>query len=80
MAKISTINGEGDITLGKEYAGKRVLIDEIEPGVWMIKSGSFIPDNEHWLHEPDTKKKIDEAIEWAKNNPPTESDLLEEIQ
>ena len=32
MASIKTIGASGQITLGKEYSGKTVLVDEIEPG------------------------------------------------
>jgi len=69
MAFIKTIDASGQITLGKEYSGKTVLVDEIEPGVWMVKVGAFIPDNERWLNEPVAKAKLDEAIAWAEANP-----------
>ena len=36
-------------------------VDEIEPGVWIVKVGAFIPDSERWLHEPAEKAKLDEA-------------------
>jgi len=49
MATIKTIGSSGQITLGKEYAGRHVVVDQIEPGVWMIKLGQFIPDNECWF-------------------------------
>lgn len=79
MACIKTIGSSGQITLGKEYSGKTVLVDEIEPGVWMVKVGVFIPDSERWLHEPGNKTKLDEAIAWAEANP-ARSDNLAEIE
>lgn len=79
MASIKTIGASGQITLGKEYSGKTVLVDEIEPGVWMVKVGAFIPDSERWLHEPADKAKLDEAIAWAEANPAS-SDNLAEIE
>lgn len=69
MSMIKTIGSSGQITLGKEYSGRTVLVDEIEPGVWMVKVGAFIPDNERWLHEPENKAKLDAAIAWAEANP-----------
>jgi hypothetical protein len=62
MSVIKTIGANGQISLGKEYAGKSVLVDEIEPGVRIVKIGQFIPDSERWLHEPEAKAKLDEAI------------------
>ncbi|MGH8610437.1 MAG: DUF2080 family transposase-associated protein, partial [Gammaproteobacteria bacterium] len=33
MAVVKTVGNSGQISLGKEYAGRTVLMDEIEPGV-----------------------------------------------
>ena len=77
MATIKTIGSSSQITLGKEYAGRHVVVEQIEPGVWMIKLGQFIPDNERWLLDTSVQKEVDEAIAWAENNPPHSSDLDE---
>ena len=76
MSTIKTIGQSGQISLGKDFAGRSVIVDEIEPGTWLIKCGTFIPDNERWMHEPKTKSEIDEAIEWAEKTPPAKSRLL----
>ena len=76
MPSIKTIGRSGQISLGKEFAGRHVLIDEIEPGVWMLKVGRFIPENEAWLHQEPAISELDEAVAWAETNPPTEADLF----
>ena len=75
--EVKTIGSSGQISIGKQYAGRTVIVDELEEGVWMIKTAQVIPDNERWLHEPEFKKRLDQAIEWAERNPPAESDLDE---
>ena len=75
MATVKTVGNSGQISLGKEFAGRNVLVDEIETGVWMIKLGEFIPDSERWLHTASVQNDIDRAIEWAAHNPPEETDL-----
>jgi len=65
MSVIKTLGSNGQISLGMEHAGKSVLVDEVEPGVWVVKIGQFVPDCERWLHVPEAKAKLDEAIEWA---------------
>lgn len=77
MAQIKTIGKNGQISLGKEFAGETVLIDNIEPGVWMVKIGKFIPNNEEWLYQKDNSTKLDEALTWAANNEPLATDLTE---
>lgn len=69
MPAIKTIGASGQILLGKEYAGRSVLVEQIEPGVWIIKIGEFIPESERWLHGPGIKEELDEAIAWAVKNP-----------
>jgi len=75
MAVIKTVGQSGQIALGKAYAGRHVLMDELEPGVWLVKLGEFIPDSERWLHAPDVKAELDEAIAWAESHPALETDL-----
>ena len=77
MAQIKTIGKNGQISLGKEFAGETVLIDNIEPGVWIVKIGKFIPNNEQWLYQKDNSTKLDEALTWAANNEPLATDLTE---
>ncbi len=37
---VKVIGASGQISLGKEYAGKQVLIEEKEPGVWLVRTAS----------------------------------------
>jgi len=68
QAQIKTIGASGQISIGKEYAGRHVIVEEIEKGVWLIKTASIIPDSEMWMHEEPAKTKIDKAIKWAEEN------------
>lgn len=77
MASVKTIGKSGQIALGKQYAGRHVLVDEVEPGVWVIKLGELVPDSERWLRRPEVTASLDEAIRWAERNPPSETDLDE---
>ncbi|MFO7801412.1 MAG: hypothetical protein R6V55_03840 [Desulfovermiculus sp.] len=74
MGTIKTIGKSGQVSLGKKFAGQQVLVEEIESGVWVLKVGRFIPQNEEWLHDPKNKADLDRALEWAENNPPRASD------
>lgn len=42
--KIKVIATNGQISLGKEHAGKTVLIELVKPGIWIIKVGKFNSD------------------------------------
>lgn len=73
--EVKTIGASGQISLGKQYAGRLVTVEQVEEGVWTIKTAQVIPDNELWLHTPEMKASLDRAIEEAFSSPPRESDL-----
>lgn len=76
QATIKTIGSSGQISLGKQHAGKTVLVEEREDGVWLIKTGEFIPTNEMWLHEPEASGRLDRGLRWLASNPkPRDADL-----
>ncbi len=75
MPGVKTIGRSGQIALGKEFAGQQVLVDQVEPGVWVVKLGEFVPDSERWLFNDRVSNDLVEAIQWAETNPPGETDL-----
>ena len=72
---VKTIGSSGQLSLGKEYAGRTVVIESLEPGVWQIKTVQVIPDNELWMMQEPARSEIDEAVRWAEENSPAESNL-----
>lgn len=72
---VKIIGASGQISLGKQHAGRTVTVDEVEPGVWWIKTAQVIPDSEMWLHTPEAKAHLDEALAWAEAHPPRRSNL-----
>lgn len=76
-AEVKTIGASGQISLGKENAGKTVTVDQLEPGVWLIKTAQVIPENEMWLHTPEAQEKIKQGLEWLATHEPRETDLDE---
>ena len=74
---IKSIGSSGQISLGKEYAGRQVLVENPEPGVWVIRTATGIPDNEKWIHMPAIKNDLTAALAWAQKTPAKASDLSE---
>ena len=64
----------GQISLGKEFAGRTVIVDSSEPGVWVIKTAQTIPDSELWLHQPEAAERLDRAMA-SMDQPPLSADL-----
>src|SRR5438876_11834477 len=72
---VKVVGASGQISLGKEYAGRQVLVEEPAPGVWMVRTATVIPDNESWLHMPQVAGTLSRALNWASKNPPAATDL-----
>ena len=69
QSSVKVVGANGQISLGKQFAGRHVLVEEREPGVWMVRTATVIPDNERWLHEPQTATDLHSALTWAAANP-----------
>jgi len=73
---IKVIGANGQISLGKQYAGRQVLVEEQESGVWLVRTATVIPDNERWLHhQPQAAADLQSALSWAQANPPADNNV-----
>lgn len=70
---VKVIGANGQISLGKQFAGRQVLVEEQEKGVWLIRTATVIPDNERWLHEVRAASDLARALAWAKQNPASDA-------
>ena len=74
---IKLVGSNGQISLGKQYAGRHVLVEESEPGVWIVRTATVIPDNERWLHDPAAAVALQAAMAWSAAHPPVDAHLDE---
>ena len=74
QSSVKVIDANGQISLGKKFAGRQVLVEEKEPGVWLVRTVMVVPDNERWLHKAQAAAQLQEALDWAQSNPPTDRD------
>jgi hypothetical protein len=70
---VKVVGANGQISLGKQFAGRQVLVEEQEPGVWLVRTATVIPDNERWLHEPKATADLARALDWARSNAATDA-------
>jgi len=73
--EVKTIGASGQISIGKQHAGRTVTVEEVDDGVWVVKAARVIPENELWLHQLPAKEKLDRAVAWAGKHPPRASNL-----
>ncbi len=75
LSCVKLVGANGQISLGKQFAGRQVLVEEQEAGVWLIRTAMVVPDNERWLHQPKAALDMAQALNWAQKNPPTEGQI-----
>ena len=71
---VKVIGANGQVSLGKHHAGRQVLVEEREPGVWVVRIAVVIPENERWLHGPRTSASLQTALAWVGKNGPKQTD------
>lgn len=66
---VKVVGANGQISIGKQFAGRQVLVEEYEPGVWLVRTATVVPDNERWIHAPAAAADLQKALAWAAENP-----------
>ena len=77
---VKVIGANGQISLGQQFAGRQVLVEETEPGVWLVRTATVVPDNERWLHQTQAGTDLQTALAWAQANPPADADTDAQLQ
>jgi hypothetical protein len=72
---VKVVGANGQISLGKQFAGRQVIVEEQEAGVWLVRTATVVPDNERWLHMPQAASDLSSALAWAVQNPPSDAAL-----
>ena len=72
---VKVIGANGQLSLGKRFAGRQVVVEEQEPGVWLVRTATVIPDNERWLHQPESAADLHRALVWTQSNPPEDTEV-----
>lgn len=72
---VKVVGANGQISLGKQFAGRQVLVEEQEAGVWLIRTATVLPDNERWLHGAQAASDLTRALTWTTQNQPSDSQI-----
>jgi hypothetical protein len=77
---VKVVGTNGQISLGKQYAGRQVLVEEYEPGVWLVRTATVVPDNERWLHAPQAAADLQTAMTWSVAHAASDSDTEDTLK
>jgi hypothetical protein len=74
---LKMVGASGQLSLGKQYAGRYFEMEVLEDGGILLKPMRVIPEADVWLYTPETRKRLAQADAWMVANPPHETDLDE---
>ena len=76
MLNVKQVNKQGQISIGKKYAGKKVRIDEYPDGTLILEPVEIISEFELKLFKSKAFQNRLKAFDrWESSNRPAESDL-----
>ena len=76
VLNVKQVNKQGQISIGKKYAGKKVRIDEYPDGTVVLEPVEIISEFEmKLLKNKDFQERLEAFDRWESNNKPSESDL-----
>ena len=68
QAKLLMVPANGQISIGKTWAGRQILVEEIDNNEIRILSGAFIPDSQKVFHTKEAQESLDAFNEWESAN------------
>jgi len=73
--KILTVASNGQISIGKKWAGREVVVETLSDNQIVITAGTFIPADQQTFFSSESQAKLAEYNDWATKNPPKKTDV-----
>ena len=73
--KVLTVPSNGQISIGKQWAGREVMVEVVDDNQIVITSGTFIPANQATFYTKDAEAQLDQFNKWSEKTPAKKSDL-----
>ena len=73
--KVLTVPPNGQISIGKKWAGREVLVEVVDDNQIVITSGTFIPAHQQTFYTKEAQATLDQFNRWSAENPPKKTDV-----
>jgi hypothetical protein len=74
VVEIKVVGKSGQISLGKNYAGKTMRLERRQDGTVLITAVAMVPESQLWTAEEPDRSRIARGLAWAATTAPKESD------
>lgn len=75
QAKLLTVPANGQMSIGKAWAGRQILVEEIGPDKIHISSGVFVPDSQKVFYTKGAGESLAAFDERENKNPAKKTDV-----
>ncbi|MGE0762920.1 MAG: hypothetical protein AB7N80_06555 [Bdellovibrionales bacterium] len=83
QTKLLTVASNGQISIGKAWAGRQIVIEEVAEGELLIRAGVFVPDSQKTFHTKAAHESLAEFNDWEESKAkkvPKSSDLFAQLR
>lgn len=74
-AELKRVGLSGQISVGRELAGKLLRLEPLEGGRLLLTPVVDVPESQLWTLQEPNKSRIERGLEWAARTPADETDL-----
>ncbi len=73
--KVLTVPPNGQISIGKQWAGREVMVEVVDDNRIVITSGAFIPADQATFYSKEANTTLEGFNQWSQKNPAKKTDL-----
>lgn len=75
QTKLLTVPANGQISIGKAWAGRQIMVEEIGNDRIQISSGIFVPDSQRTFYTKEANESLAAFNEWDGAKAPQKTDV-----
>lgn len=80
QAKLLKVAANGQISIGKSWAGRQIRVEEVSDSEIRISSGVFIADSQKTFFTDESVQALNEFESWLDQNPATNESAQETLK
>lgn len=74
QVKLLKVPANGQISIGKSWAGRQILVEELDDNEIRISAGVFMPDSQKMFHTKEAQQTLNEFNTWESKRTPKSTD------
>jgi hypothetical protein len=73
--KVLTVPSNGQISIGKQWAGREVMVEMVNDNCMVITAGTFIPHDLATFYTKDAHAQLANFNRWSQKTPASQTNL-----